>query len=136
MIYNVYNTFNITLNQPDINVDYFTNFCIKYDSSVDINYFSETTYSNLKMNNFGIKICHYKYPYWTGLYNLNNSAFWALINGIFNVHSNDVLEEEDYSLFLEFHNLILNEPDFYRLNKIYIDYCNSIANLQNKLRFL
>ena len=68
---------------------------------------------------------------------LNNNDDVQTFSEIFKEHQNDIINECDFEYFIEFHELDkIDNSDFERIHVYFINYCNSIENIQNKFKFL
>ena len=75
--------------------------------------------------------------YWYRMYIFDNNKFWQTFSEIFKEHQNDIINECDFEYFIEFHELDkIDNSDFERIHVYFINYCNSIENIQNKFKFL
>lgn len=75
--------------------------------------------------------------YWYRLYIFENNNFWKTFPSIFKEHQNSLLHESYFNDFIDFHDLSrIDYEDFDRIHEYFVDYCNSIENIQNQFKFL
>ena len=128
-------TYHVTLSINEIFVPDLTFFCKEFDCDLSIKYYkSYCFYGKILFTNFTIQ--NKQYSFWYGLYVIDNSVFWVLLPKLFK-NIKTYVASDTFDEFISYYDLLLiSQNDYPRIYDYFINYVNSIDNLNNQFNTL